>query len=321
MASVDSNFECREVAEWEWVQKQLKMYLAGPPVIKACLDFMINRPGKMLRSRLFLCAARPKGLKPAALRIPVGLELLHLASLVHDDLVDRTAFRRGGPSLWRNSGCSAALLCGDYLFSQAFRELALAGFPLAVSLAGTLVAGMSMAELEQDTKLFNPKVSIFEYRRRIRLKTARFFGIAAGLGGLAAGKSLRVVKLLYRFGLELGMAFQLVDDLRDLFILDGGDLAKGIISLPILLLIREKRQGRMIVNRICRRRKLRADELHNLSCLLADSDSLHLVENEIVCCLWRAGQLVQSLDEKSLFCFYEGMRQNLTESIRLGALV
>ncbi|HHZ20777.1 MAG TPA: hypothetical protein GX391_09770 [Firmicutes bacterium] len=319
MITVESKHYCRENVEW--VQQQLKRHLAEQPGVGSYLEAIANRPGKLLRARLFFSAARPDRLTAAALRIPVGLELLHLASLLHDDLMDRTAFRRGVPSLWRNSGCVAALLCGDYLFAQAFKEIALAGLPAGVPLMGTLVAGMARAELEQDAHLFDPGVTVLQYLRRIRLKTARFFGVAAVLGGLVSGTSPFLLRRLYRFGVDLGLAFQMADDLRDMFTLDGGDLAKGILSLPILLLIREKRQGLVLVTRICRLRRLRADELYGLKCLLAESESLRRVEREIRAYLHRARQLAQAMGEERLFRFYEELHQNLTASMQQGASI
>lgn len=246
----------------EWVRRMLLKRLSPSGLLNKLLLPMRSHPGKLLRSRLFFAAMSTEEASTAALKIALGLELLHLASLIHDDLIDETILRRGGDSLWQCRGGPAALLCGDYLFAEAFCEMYHSGIAQATPLMRRLVLGMVKAELEQQYHAFHWDLPIHQYLRRVRLKTARFFGLSAFLGSLAAHRSSMQNRKCYRLGLALGMAYQLVDDLED--ITDEGDLKQGIYSLPLLELAKRDASGEKILKRISKDRHIKAGDSKRL---------------------------------------------------------
>jgi geranylgeranyl pyrophosphate synthase len=176
--------------------------------------------GKRLRPLLVFLAAA--GEPPLAAGIAV--ELVHMASLVHDDLIDRAALRRGHATAWRTHGSIGARATGDYLFARAFSELA----------ATALVRGEAL----QHAQAHRPETTVEEYLHRCTLKTAELFRA----GCLLASRDPR----LGRFGLALGLAFQITDDILDCTgstietgKVAGNDLREGTPTLPLLLAARE----------------------------------------------------------------------------------
>lgn len=240
------------------VDMMLFRKLSPPGPMGDLLQKVREHPGKRLRSKLFLAVISKEKLMDKTLHIPVAIELLHLASLIHDDLIDRSKLRRGDDSLWKSQGEPIALLCGDYLFAEAFLELNTSGIPAAVSMMRTLVQGMVCAELEQNSHAFCWQLPVAHYQRRIRLKTARFFGVAAALGGLATRQTRKAMSLFYRLGIALGMAYQLVDDLEDMMM--GGDLKQGLLTLPLLELAQKDTAGLKILQHIACERKVHIDD-------------------------------------------------------------
>ena len=190
--------------------------------------------GKRLRPLLVFLATPPS--EPANVAAGVAVELVHMATLVHDDLIDGAAFRRGRASAWQEFGPDAACAAGDYLFARAFAELAGAGDPSDVALLAEAVLCLARGEALQRRQRHDPDTSIDAYLERCALKTGKLFEAACGLGrgGLGA------------FGLSLGIAFQITDDILDCSgetietgKVAGTDLREGTPTLPLLLAARE----------------------------------------------------------------------------------
>ncbi len=173
-----------------------------------------------------------------ALRCAVAVELAHVASLVHDDLIDGAELRRGRSSAWHEHGEDAARAGGDHLFARAFGELAeggdLEGVEILVRACLALVRGEAMQRRQQN----DPDTPVDAYLDRIELKTGRLFEAACLLGS----RDPR----LGRFGLALGIAFQIADDILDCVgetietgKIPGADLREGVPTLPLVLAARE----------------------------------------------------------------------------------
>ncbi len=191
--------------------------------------------GKRLRPLLVFLSALD-GADP----IPVGVavELVHMASLVHDDLIDRAALRRGRETAWRTHGSSGARGTGDYLFARAFSELAATGDAEGVQLLADAALALARGEALQHAQAHHPETTEEEYLGRCSLKTAELFRAACLLGSRDPA--------LGRFGLALGIAFQITDDILDCTgstietgKLAGNDLREGTPTLPLLLAARE----------------------------------------------------------------------------------
>ena len=173
-----------------------------------------------------------------ALRGGVAVELVHTATLIHDDLIDRAELRRGRESVWHAHGPDAAVAAGDYLFARAFGELSEAGdLEGSKILAGTCLS-LVRGEALQRTQRHDPDTTEAAYFERVALKTGALFEAACLLGS----RDPR----LGRFGMALGIAFQIVDDILDCVgdtietgKIAGTDLREGTPTLPLLLAARE----------------------------------------------------------------------------------
>jgi geranylgeranyl pyrophosphate synthase len=194
--------------------------------------------GKRLRPLLVFVAAGPSG-GEAALRAAVAVELVHSATLVHDDVLDAAVLRRGRPTVVAAAGRGMATAVGDLLFSRAFAELAGGGSAEAVRLLSDASSALVMGELLQREDAWNTGVARERYERRCDLKTARLFEAACRLGALAGGGD---PELLGAFGRRIGLAFQLLDDVLDVSgpadrtgKHRGTDLLDGTVTLPLIL--------------------------------------------------------------------------------------
>jgi geranylgeranyl pyrophosphate synthase len=188
--------------------------------------------GKRLRPMLvLLCAGADGG--AASVRAATAIELIHMATLVHDDVLDEAPLRRGHPTVAASSGRDRAVATGDLLFSRAFALLADAGDSRAVSLLAEASVALARGELAQRHDAFDLGVSEQRYLQRCRLKTAKLFECACLLG--------HDDEHLRDFGCEIGLAFQLLDDVLDVAgppertgKARGTDLLDGTVTLPLI---------------------------------------------------------------------------------------
>lgn len=201
--------------------------------------------GKRMRPMLVLLAAGPEG-GEAAVRSAVAVELVHMASLVHDDVLDRAPLRRGRPTVFAESGRHRATDLGDALFAEAFGVLSRAGDGAAVELLGRTTRDLVAGELIQRRQTGDLGLSEAEYLERCRLKTGSLFSASCVLGGLAADGAENPIDHdgLARFGDSIGLAFQMLDDVLDLSGPEertgkapGTDLLDGTVTLPVVVAI------------------------------------------------------------------------------------
>jgi geranylgeranyl pyrophosphate synthase len=195
--------------------------------------------GKRLRPVLVFLATPPE-LRQSERPVAAGtaVELVHMATLVHDDLLDGAVLRRGRATVWASHGEPAAKAAGDYLFARAFAQLAATGDARAVSLLANAALALARGEALQRRQAFRPDISVDDYLARCSLKTGKLFEAACLLGGARAE--------LGAFGLALGIAFQIVDDILDCTGTCGAtgkapgvDLRDGTPTLPLILAARE----------------------------------------------------------------------------------
>ena len=188
--------------------------------------------GKRLRPMLVLLCAGPEA-GEVTVRAAAAIELVHMATLVHDDVLDEAPLRRGLPTIAATSGRERAVATGDLLFSRAFALLAGSGDARAVALLADASVALARGELVQRRDAFDLAVSEERYLERCRLKTARLFECACLLG--------RDEEQLREFGAGIGLAFQLLDDVLDVSgppertgKARGTDLLDGTITLPLI---------------------------------------------------------------------------------------
>ncbi len=199
--------------------------------------------GKRLRPLLVLLAAGREPADPRELlACAAAVELVHSATLVHDDVLDTASLRRGLPTVWAQGGRAMAVATGDLLFSRAFAELTAVGTIATVRALSGASSALAEGELLQREDAWNADVTVKRYLYRCELKTARLFEAACELGALAAGQPQAQVSALGAFGLRIGLAFQLLDDVLDVSGAAqqtgkhrGTDLLDGTVTLPLIL--------------------------------------------------------------------------------------
>ncbi|HEV3002098.1 MAG TPA: polyprenyl synthetase family protein [Solirubrobacteraceae bacterium] len=193
--------------------------------------------GKRLRPLLVLIVAGVES--DAVVRAAAAVELVHAATLVHDDVLDAAPLRRGRPTVVANAGRLMATATGDLLFSRAFAELAGNGDAEQIRALSRASSALARGELLQREDAFDSTVSVERYLARCELKTAALFQAACELGALVAG---REVAALAAFGRRIGLAFQVLDDVLDVSGPPertgkhrGTDLLDGTVTLPLIL--------------------------------------------------------------------------------------
>lgn len=217
----------------EELEERLQETVASHPGLVASVGGQaLAAGGKRLRPLLVFLSS-PPGRPPVA--AGVAVELVHMATLVHDDLIDGAEVRRGKAAAWSVFGADAARAAGDYLFARAFAELADTGDTRAVDVLADAALCLARGEALQRRQTHDPDTTVESYLERCALKTGKLFEAACVLGGG-----------LGEFGLALGIAFQIADDILDCAgqtvetgKIAGTDLREGTPTLPLLLAARE----------------------------------------------------------------------------------
>src|ERR1700756_4001853 len=212
------------------------------PAIAPYAEYALTGQGKQLRPALVAMSASAIGkLNESHVTVAVIIEMVHLATLVHDDVIDEAEVRRGRLTLGANWGNEIAVLFGDCLFAQALKLAA--SFPTpeicrAVAMATNTVCS---GEILQTRQRRNFQFSQNEYFKILEMKTAELFALSCDLGACLSGATPAQRNALREFGIALGTAYQVYDDCLDLFGSEaaagkslGTDLAKGKLTLPIL---------------------------------------------------------------------------------------
>ena len=203
--------------------------------------------GKRIRPLLLFCCAPQAALtEPAALgdllSAAAAVELVHMATLVHDDLLDGATMRRGRPTVSESFGAERAVSTGDFLFARAFGELTRAGSAVAVGALAAAAVDLSQGEIDQQRAAFDLDLTEHDYLSRCRRKTAALFAVSCRLGAQLGGLGEEARTRLAAFGENVGMAFQIFDDILDLAGSPaatgkrrGTDLVDGTVTLPVIL--------------------------------------------------------------------------------------
>jgi geranylgeranyl pyrophosphate synthase len=208
----------------------------------------LSAGGKRLRPLLVFCAApQGRGRDAALVSAATAVELVHMATLVHDDIIDRASLRRGRPTVAQAEGPEVALRVGDFLFARAFTELTNTGMPRAVQELAAAALELSRGEMVQQSAAHDLALSEEAYLSRCRGKTASLFAVACRLGAMVGGADRDTEDRLAAFGEHVGMAFQIFDDILDLTGSPaatgkrrGTDLREGTVTLPVILALRHE---------------------------------------------------------------------------------
>ncbi len=208
--------------------------------------YIVNSGGKRLRPILVLLSARALGYEGEGhVHLAAVVEFIHTATLLHDDVVDASELRRGRETANAIWGNEASVLVGDFLYSRAFQMMVEVSEPRVMEILADATNTIAEGEVMQLLNCHDPETTEERYLAVIRYKTAKLFEAAARLGSVLAGEEARFGEALARYGMHLGTAYQLVDDVLD-YSADseemgknvGDDLAEGKPTLPLIYVLR-----------------------------------------------------------------------------------
>lgn len=264
------------------VDQELKAVVQSPnPLLTDTALHLINAGGKRLRPAFCLLGGKFYNYDlEKLLPLAVALELIHMGSLVHDDVVDSSLTRRGVPTVKLKYGNKISTHIGDYLFAESLVLIARYDEPLVSRVLAETSVKMSEGEIHQISASFDINQTIKDYFYRISRKTALLIAASCQLGAVACGAPREIYGALRRYGHNIGMAFQITDDILDLTAEQqklgkpiGGDIRQGIITLPLILALRSSPQRDRIKNMFDHREKTE-DEVFEIIELIKDCDSI-----------------------------------------------
>jgi len=210
------------------------------------LDYTLKNGGKRIRPALVLLSGKLYNYNlNYLLPMAISVELSHAATLVHDDAIDKSPLRRGKPTINRVWGEDKAILLGDYLFAKSGEFASVTKNLRVIRLAAQTIMTISSGELNQAFNAFNLEQTHQHYLQRISSKTAALFSLATESGAILSQAPEKSIKALKQYGYNLGIAFQIVDDILDFTGSEaemgkpvGSDLAQGTLTLPAMLLLK-----------------------------------------------------------------------------------
>lgn len=263
------------------------------PLLKELALYLFSSGGKRIRPLLTLAAGKMCGvLNSQQIELAAVIEYIHTATLLHDDVVDESTLRRGTKAanqVWSNQAC---ILAGDYLFSKAFEMCTEVGSAAALAVISTTCSALAQAEIAQLAQGRDIALSHERYMEIIEGKTARLFEAACKVGAIASNASDKQIEALGQYGLNLGIAFQLIDDLLDYTAQQqslgkaiGDDFRDGSVTLPVILAVQ----------------KADEDELHFWKRSLQDLNQNDGDLDAAIELMNQHGTLTQSFEEAKLY--------------------
>ncbi|MEB3251702.1 MAG: solanesyl diphosphate synthase [Cyanobacteriota bacterium] len=223
---------------------------ARHPILSAAAEHLFGAGGKRIRPAIVLLLARAtlpgQEISAKHRRLAEITEMIHTASLVHDDVVDEASVRRGVPTVHSSFGNRIAVLAGDFLFAQASWYLANLDNLRVVKLLSQVIMDLAEGEIQQGLNRFDTSLSIDAYLEKSYFKTASLIANSAKAVGVLSGMAENTINQLYAYGRHLGLAFQVVDDILDFTSSDQvlgkpacADLRSGNLTAPVLYAMAE----------------------------------------------------------------------------------
>ncbi len=278
--------------------------------IRPVLMELVENRGKMLRPAMIyigsLAGSDLSGDKAGERREQVvelasAMEMLHIASLIHDDIIDDASVRRGKPTVQVKTSVKKAIISGDYMLTRAFSQLTGRSEKIDADVVKNAVCRLCDSEIDQDSELGDYTVSVDHYLRRIAGKTAALFALSLYTGAAAADAPGTTVCRLHQIGYCIGMAFQIQDDILDYIGNEatvgkplGNDIRCGIATLPLIYALRRDLSGKLTA--LLRRRYVTTAS--RVRRVIAEVTRLEGIDEAAATCrrYWqRAGKLIDSL--------------------------
>lgn len=316
----------------EWIE-QVKYYMQ---IITAhnmkenevgnVLNDTVNVSGKMFRAKLLLlCGLLGKdweAKKETLFKLAAMTELTHLASLIHDDIIDESPYRRGKPSIQSKYGKNAAVYAGDFLMARIYYYEAIERLNESAAVLSKAVEAMCMGEIGQGLCCYREDVSVEEYFENIQGKTATLFETACYIGAKEAGCSDEVVNKLSLFGKNLGFMFQLKDDILD-FTSDlekvgketNKDFQNGIYTFPVIMALKNP-EGQKLLSPIMKKNVhsvLSKEEIQNVTSYVINFGGVEESKKEIKRLSDINKNLIKDLENKDIVNLFFKLMKKLEE--------
>ncbi|WP_088044147.1 heptaprenyl diphosphate synthase component II [Bacillus sp. EAC] len=216
---------------------------SSQPILKDASTKLLKSGGKRIRPVFVLLSAKFGEYDLQSIRhVAATLEIIHMASLVHDDVIDEASLRRGKPTINSTYNNRVAMYAGDFLFAKALESMSEIEIPEAHQKLSQTILEICLGEIEQIKDKYNFEQNLRCYLRRIKRKTALLISASCEIGAISSGAGPDIQKCLRDYGYYLGMSYQIMDDILDFTASEkelgkpaGSDLIQGNITLPVLL--------------------------------------------------------------------------------------
>ncbi len=291
------------------------------PSVNEAIEDLLEAGGKRIRPLLLISSwelGESSEDRESILPLGAALEILHMATLVHDDIIDRAYKRRGVLTTGQKFGFERALFVGDFLLSRAYNMFHKHLSPEKFMRLDKILQATCEGEIKEFDCRHDLDTSLLDYLRQIRRKTALLFGFSTYIGGYEGGMEKKNLKFIYRFGIQLGMAFQIQDDLLD-FVGNpgemgksvGSDLANGVYSLPVQLILQDDEYGKQ-ARKIIKQERIDKKNFQRLKDMMVNAGIIARVEQWVERYSARAEKAAENLPKNSssadLLFFLEIMR-------------
>ncbi len=241
---------------------------------------LIAGGGKRLRPILVLLAGQfGENEGDKLLSISAGVELLHMATLVHDDIIDEAQLRRGQITAQQRFGKNVAVFVGDYLLSKSYTIFTEQLSRHSLIKLNKIVRLVCIGEIDQFEEKYDINLTIYDYLKRIRRKTALLFAVSTYIGAYESGLRGKPLYHLYNFALEMGMTFQIQDDLLDFAGQEkktgkrlGQDMVSGIYTLPLICLLEKKKYNKQL-REILNKKEITQDDITIITGMVYESNA------------------------------------------------
>lgn len=230
------------------IEESLKHAIqADHPVLRKASTQLLKAGGKRIRPVFVLLSSQIGHCDlDKVKKVAVTLELIHMATLVHDDVIDDAELRRGKPTIKKIYGNRVAMYTGDYILARALEQITMLKDPTIHHILSKAIVEVCVGEIEQIKDQFNWNQHLRQYLRRIKRKTALLFATSCQLGAIVGGLTKEQANQLYKYGYYIGMSYQIIDDILDFTATaeelgkpTGNDLLQGNLTLPTLFAMKD----------------------------------------------------------------------------------
>lgn len=280
----------RLTKSYHFIKKDLKevesilenLVYSDHAVLHQASDQLLKAGGKRLRPIFVLLSSRfGEFNKDKVNKVASSVELIHMASLVHDDVIDDSDMRRGKPTVKASWDNQVAMLTGDYIFAKAISQLSDIPQPRLHQILAKTMIELAVGEIEQIRDKYNIHQNLRTYLRRIKRKTALLISSSCQLGAIVTQTSASIEQALYRYGYYIGMSYQIIDDILDFTGAEkelgkpaGGDLLQGNITLPVLYAMEDPRLKERLSRAFQDKEQINNEEVNGISKEIAQSDAI-----------------------------------------------